>query len=188
MRCWQTGWATDAGPLVRLAMAAKWRTVASLQVRPETDRVILNYQHGAVHLERFARLIPLPDERIQASGGDPLRRCDFHRPALLSAWPIPARGKHPMIERQATGYNPDTAGLRAGHPERPWLAQAQGDAPAHLRAAFRRSRGMDGAIGGRDDPAVWCRARRVVNPFRKIGDSWHHSEGQARNLFPDLFP
>ena len=69
---------------------------------------------------------------MRAPVSELLRRHDLRLSALLPAGLLePVRNRR-WSGSEAGRQNPGAAGLGAWHPERPWLAKAQGDAPAHL--------------------------------------------------------
>ncbi|MEZ5585294.1 MAG: hypothetical protein R3F37_23380 [Candidatus Competibacteraceae bacterium] len=84
----------------------------------------------ALHLRRHAGLVPFA-RRMDA--GDGWRFSMVARSSHVGIainWPIPANTKRLAIERRGGRIKPGAAGLGAGHPERPWLAKAQGNASA----------------------------------------------------------
>ena len=117
VRRWQREGYLEPGRWFGWQWTRDGETVASIQVRAESDRVILSYRHQQrgggewkseeypVYLDRtpcaHAGLVPLPGQRRRATGGDPVRTAARSSPVgTATGGPIPASGKHPMSEQR----------------------------------------------------------------------------------------
>jgi hypothetical protein len=147
-------------------------TVASIQVRAEADRVILNYRHksGGSDWQPMDYPVQLEWTPCTWAGGAPgfsarhgdaggaWRCCISAAPAssrvgTATSWPMPASGKPRMIVQRGGPTGSGAPWLGAGHSERR-RRQAQRNALAHLRAATRRAQRFRQCVAGRNDAEV----------------------------------